>query len=430
MEKTDTNNNNFPSYSTFGKKERPAMEQVITRTPSVAYRQGTKEAIQKVLEEVELQAANRVKDGFSEVNFTLGVLNCFFVLFMFNVYPENFWIVYIFEALFLFPAKFRFMIRAKPLNQAFYYLDFCWCMNFLCVIGLLALFAAKDQIPDEVRKHLFLAGYGAACGPLLTATISLPFVSLVFHHLESITSVFIHFYPPLMFYILRWNADEVKETWPGSFNLDYEVVFWPSKDGFMGTVYGNTFILYMLWYVPYLLWQLFIGLDLPRAARRKKLKDGTPAPAVYDTVFHANMRNGLCLDIGKKIWKRPKELSMEQIKTNHFEIRDFALYMSWHFIAANLSMIMLAYPCYLSKYVHAFLLWFMAVICTYRGAIRYTYYSTKMYGRIIRKQFENEIQCSEESKKLVDNSSMQEDTFTDNASIQSFRITPSTSKED
>lgn len=76
-----------------------------SRSPSVAYREGTKEAIERVLETIEEQAEKRIKDGFSELNFTLGVLNCFFIEFVFTVYPQHLWVVYLIEGLYLFPYK-------------------------------------------------------------------------------------------------------------------------------------------------------------------------------------------------------------------------------------------------------------------------------------------------------------------------------------
>jgi hypothetical protein len=377
----------------------------IDRTPSVAYREGTREAIEKVLEKVDEQALKRVRDGFSELNFTIGVLNCFFILAMFNVYPQHLWIVYIVEALFLIPAKFHTLIEAKPLCNIFYYFDLCWFMNISGAILLVLLFLGKGQIPEEFRKELFLGTYGMACGPLLGATAALPFVSLVFHNVETMTGLFIHFYPPLLFYTFRWKAGEILEAWPNAFALDYEIVFWP-QGSFTGCVFGNTIIAYFVWFVPYLIWQLYYGLDLPRSERKTKLADGSPAPAVYDTVFHSTMRNGLCVAGGKLLWKRPEEVSMEQVKTNNFEMRDFIVYMGVHMVAVLLSTVCLAYPCYLSKYAHAAFLWMLAILCTYRGSLRYTYYSTKMYSKIIRKQFADKLDNRSESSSLDESSSL------------------------
>ena len=363
----------------------------VTRTPSAAYRHGTKEAIERVLEQVEAQAEKRVKDGFSEFNFTVGVLNCFVVMLIFTVYPQHFWLTYVIEAAFLFPFKFYLTMNAKPLNQVTYLLDYCWIMNFAGVIGFVFLGFFKNYLSDHFRKQLFLGAYGTAIGPLTGATATLPFVSLLFHHRDTMTGFFIHFFPPLLFYIMRWHGDEVKKAWPNVFDLDYEIDFWPNGS-FMDSVFGNTFVFYLIWFIPYYFWQMFIGLDLPRTHRHKKLADGrTPAPAEYDTVYHSTVRNGLCVTMGKILWNRSEEDSLEQVRTNDFELRDFYVYMAIHLISSTASIVVIGYPCFLSKYVHAALLWALLALCTYRGSKRYTYYSTKMYARIIRKQFADEI---------------------------------------
>ena len=70
----------------------------------------------------------------------------------------------------------------------------------------------------------------------------MPFVGLIFHEVNSMTSVFIHMYPPLLLYILRWESDVVEEAWPNTFVLDYEVIFFPGgmrKTPFLESVFGS-----------------------------------------------------------------------------------------------------------------------------------------------------------------------------------------------
>lgn len=204
------------------------------------------------------------------------------------------------------------------------------------------------------------------------------------------TSVFIHFYPPLLFYILRWRSDEVLESWPNTFHLQHEIEFFP-KTSFVGTVFGNTIIAYLMWYIPYCIWVFSIGFDLPRATRQKKARDGTPLSTKYDTVFHANHRNGNCIAFGKLFWGRSVEESKRQIANNDFELRDLIVYMVLHFVCAVTSILTLAYPSYLSKYAHGAFLVVCLIICTWRGAKRYTYYSTEMYARLIKSKFNDHL---------------------------------------
>lgn len=383
-----------PSKSSSSKDTTPLqdIELDIERTPSSYFRRGSSHGIQEVLTEVENQAEKRIIDGFSEINFTLGVTNCFVITYMFAAFPQHLWIIYIFEALIFFPLKARFLIKSKPLNQILYFLDYCWVMNIAGLVALLVVFWGKDAVSEAVRKHVFLAAYGTSCGPLFGSTAVLPFISLIFHHLHSITSVFIHFYPPLLFYILRWNQDLVLQSWPDTFRLDHDISFFPnSTHSFMDTVFGNTMIAYLIWFVPYSAWIITVGMDLPRSSRKKKDKNGEPRKPIYDTVFHANHRNGNCVAMGKVFWGRSEEESKRQNAQNDFEMRDLIVYLVVHFLLAMTSVVVLAYPCYLSKYAHGTFLIILLVACTWRGAKRYTYYSTAMYSRIIRSKFNDQL---------------------------------------
>lgn len=57
-------------------------------------------------------------------------------------------ISFVSSALFLFPIKFWFLNKAKPLNQLFYLLDYCWIMNAAGVIALIVLFASGNALSD------------------------------------------------------------------------------------------------------------------------------------------------------------------------------------------------------------------------------------------------------------------------------------------
>mmetsp|Transcript_14112 Transcript_14112/g.20153 ORF Transcript_14112/g.20153 Transcript_14112/m.20153 type:complete len:413 (+) Transcript_14112:186-1424(+) len=363
-------------------------------TKSQAFRHGEKDAIENVLENVDELAKKRMKDGLSEINFTVGVLNVIFIAFTMGAYPQYVWLLYLVEALYFIPMKFVQLIRTNPLNQAFYYFDFCWMMNISGIFILFLHFIKPPFMTDEFRRQIFLAIYGTCCGPLLGATFLLPFVSLMFHDLKSMASVFIHEFPPILMYFFRWNSAVIYETWPGIFDIEDindSLVFFPKSLSITGTVFGNTLVLYLIWFVFYVAWQLSFGLDLPRNPRRKLLSTGEPAPAKYDTVFHSTYRGGICVLFGRLFFGRSKEDSLQRTENNDFEIQDLMIYMLCHFTAFFLSLISLAYICFLSKYVHMTLLLVATLIICHRGAIRYTYYVTMMYGNTIRKNFADKL---------------------------------------
>ena len=352
-----------------------------------AFRDGSSAAVNKILAEVEREGRRRVENGLNETNFTLGVLNSVLIVYIFGAFPQHFWLLYIIEAFVLIPVKYNEMRNQKPLSGALFVLDFCWCMNFIGVFALI-LFSLTaplgSSIPEQFHKNLFLASFGVACGPLLGAAAILPFVALVFHNFGTMCDLFIHIYPPMLMYTLRWESDKILQAWPRTFDLDYDVQFFPSGENatFLGTIFGNTLFLYFFWLVPYLYWIVTIGMDLPT------FKEDGKAP-IYDTVFHANMRKGLCILLGNVLWKRPVEESKAQVATNRFETRDLYAYMFFHAVGVLLSILCGAYPCYRSKFLHGSLLTLLAVVCIWRGALRYTYYSTELYGKIVLKTAKN-----------------------------------------
>ena len=131
-------------------------EDLLEKTPSAAFRIGSSDAIQQVLEEVEKAAEKRIRNGLSEVNFTLGVFNCFVITYVFAAFPQHLWLMYIVEAFFFFPIKFRFLYINKPLSQVFYFLDYCWIMNMAGVAALIALFAGKAALSEGEYHTDFL----------------------------------------------------------------------------------------------------------------------------------------------------------------------------------------------------------------------------------------------------------------------------------
>ena len=72
---------------------------------------------------------------------------------------------------------------------------------------------------------------------------------------------------------------------------------------------------------------------------------------------------------------------------NNFDVIDFFIYMVFHMIAALSAFYVIGYPCFQSQNFHLFMLVFVAWLAVTRGASRYTYYTTKMYSRTLRKQF-------------------------------------------
>ena len=150
-------------------------------------------------------------------------------------------------------------------------------------------------------------------------------------------------------------------------------------------------IQYFTWITLYSLWQILIGIDLPRKHRRTKLKNGMPAPTVYDTSFHANMRESMCMVYGTYLWKRPAEESQRMIDENDFELKDFGIYMILHFVGVMATLICIAWPCYHSQTFHAVMMVVALLVVIIKGAIFYNNVMTVVYADIVQESVETEL---------------------------------------
>lgn len=365
----------------------PLRQTIVTRSEA--------ETIRKVLKEVQKSEHKRIREGFNELNFTLGVFNCVLLSYIFGNHPEHFWWLYLLEGVILLPQKIYMDYNAKPLNQVLYYLDYCWVMNFIMIVGLFVLTSAYWTIPHEIREHMLLGVVGTGCGSLLGACVVLPFVALVFHDKQSMTAVFIHLTPPMLVYTFLWHSKEIRETWPGVFKLDVDadqIQFYPDPKNriyLLGTVVGDALVIYACWFIPYVIWMLAIGLDLPRKSHKGEAR--TPR---YDTVFHSTVRDGLCETIGTVCWGRSKEESRRQMAEDDYETRDFLVYMSGHAIMAAFATTVVAYFCTKDIYIHAGFIWALAVICISRGAKRYVYWVTSMSSSTLEKHYRDILKSS------------------------------------
>jgi len=132
-----------------------------------------------VLHEMDMISLKKSSGGLSAVNFTLGVLNCFFIVYIIGAYPQHLWLVYFIESFYMIPRKFYTMWNNKPLNQALYYLDFCWMMNFMGIFFLALLILSEGahfNIGEEARQIAFKSSMGIAWKVRVSIVLSYVYV--------------------------------------------------------------------------------------------------------------------------------------------------------------------------------------------------------------------------------------------------------------
>lgn len=182
------------------------------------FMKGEEETLNKILDEVDKISLKRSAEGLNELNFTCGVLNCFFIVYIFGAYPQHMWLIFFVEGLYMLPKRFFIMWRAQPLNEALYYLDFCWIMNFsgsfllfvLIFVGIVG--GGGIAVSDVAREACFNAFLGVSLGPLMGANIVLPFVACLFHDVSTMTGLFIHLMPPMCMYTFLWKGSLIKDV--------------------------------------------------------------------------------------------------------------------------------------------------------------------------------------------------------------------------
>lgn len=368
--------------------------------PIFHHTNGEAETIRKVLLAVQRHEQERIQEGFNELNFAAGVLNSMLVAYVFGNFPEHFWLLWILEAVALIPRKIWQDWHAVPLRQILYYLDYCWVMTFVIIFSLYFMTVNWSpgilfDVPYEWRKQMYLAVLGVGCGPLLGATAVMPFVAVVFHDNKMMTSLFIHLTPPMLVYTFQWHSEEILAAWPSFFKLDVvdQVSFYPEQGPFflpgqgLGTVAGNSTVLYFLWFIPYMLWMSIWGLDLTRKARRSRDANGLSLPtSKYDTAFHCVLRDGICEQVGG-LFGRTLQESQRQQREGDYETTDFFVIMTVHATAVWLATMVVAYICLLDKRIHALLLWLIVVITVFRGAKQYVYWVTSMSSKAVQEEF-------------------------------------------
>jgi len=317
--------------------------------------------VQRCLDAIEERSKQFQAKGMTKFNFVFGVSNSLMVAWSFGALPGYFWIVYLIEVFVLLPIRWNNMIKRRP-KEHLYWLDFCWCANFVGVILLMALLF-KD-IDVSVQKWAFCAAWGLGNGPLLCA-IAVLGNSLLFHDFDNTSSVLIHLFPSLVMYEMGWNREDVREAFPSIFTYHFfnDIRLWQD-------IYYNSAVSYLFWMFLYAGWLLTIGMTSPHRG--------------YDTIFHHTMR-GAGGQVVSKILKFSREEHKEFVNTNNFP-RSYAIwYLIIHAVLV-LGSIVVGLLCFANKKIHICLCGAMVLITIYNASSRYTFYMVSSYGQAIRKE--------------------------------------------
>lgn len=325
----------------------------MERSVSIAHRVSVSMAPDLATEAINDERTKLEEMGMTTTNFAVGVTNTLAAVYLVGQQPQHFWVFYAVEIFFLLAYRTRSWIKMK---LQFYMLDFCWLINIvLCGASVLAVvtqflpstslspYVAEYSEPGAVQRQCWLILFVVATGPLAWA-IAATGNSLVFHNFDHMATLFIHSFPMLAAWCLRWS-ERAQEAYPTLLNdSSMEADLWTE-------LFLPSCAVYAMWWVPYTLWLCTDGLTRPERG--------------YDTVF--NGFSGLVQE----------KLGLPTKRSAAF------VYMLLHTVAvtATFGGALAAYRYY---YVHTALVLLMLFAAVMNGAKLYRYYMLDAYADAVR----------------------------------------------
>lgn len=318
-----------------------SIESVLQRTISGAERDG----IQSALDVVDEQKAHLLEEGLSRMSFFFGVLNVVLTALVLFKYPEHLWLFYGAKCIVLIPAWLFQMIRLY--NGALFILDYCWVANIcFCLYMALSVF---NVIPASLQPRFFLVFFASALGPLGWACILLH-NGLVFHNIEKISSLFIHFTPIVVSLTIVYYQEKLATAWPDRFPGATELGEFTMLD-----VYLHGLMFYMAWWIPYTLWLASVGIYAPDHGRA----------TVYNNLYIKH----------KSVFEKTK---LKSVRSNAM------FYLVTHLVLVNVGLLWaaLCFRFLILHFAFGLLVFFSAA---WNGAGYYEYLIANSYTKVVRK---------------------------------------------
>lgn len=241
------------------------------------------------------------------------------------------------------------MYRAE--KWLYFLIDFCYFANLTCILGFL--------LPKNVV--LLQINFTFATGPLAWAIVAWR-NSLVFHSIDKITSVYIHAFPLLLTFCIRW--------FPDGTNLDAEAL----NQGYSVYVMLLSVGLYLLWQVLY-----FLKTEM----KDRAILDSDPQLMTslrWLARDSTNVMHILVLNVVRKlhIFKKDEVFDAQSLKT---KLIFMASQLVFTFVTILPSPLL-----YHSFFLHTCFICFVFFVSTYNGANYYFEVFTAKYPKKFEKK--------------------------------------------
>eukprot|EP01114_Cavostelium_apophysatum_P016348 TRINITY_DN4627_c0_g1_i1.p1 TRINITY_DN4627_c0_g1~~TRINITY_DN4627_c0_g1_i1.p1 ORF type:complete len:427 (-),score=107.93 TRINITY_DN4627_c0_g1_i1:32-1312(-) len=278
-----------------------------------------------------------------KVAFTVGILVMAITEFVLLKKPENMPLWYTSLIFPLMLLRYYFYNKAK---YQYFMLDFCY---FAQVVLLTYLYVTPTN------ANIFQLVFGLSNGPLAVGAVMWR-NSLVFHDLDKLTSVFIHLFPPIVTFCLRW--------YPTTDNRAVCI------DDNCSIGFFNTFIFTMACYV---FWQIAYLIQTEIVDKKKIEKD-------REIMTSARWLGHIKPHPVWKFLKKKYNLPDSQVNV---------VLVGTQFIYTILTLLPII-PIYNSFHLHAMYLALVCLICVWNGANFYFEIFTQTYTKRVQRMLKDQ----------------------------------------
>ncbi|KAG0174785.1 hypothetical protein DFQ28_004479 [Apophysomyces sp. BC1034] len=187
-----------------------------------------------------------------KLSFVVGVGNACITPVLASRIPEWIPLYYSLQSIYLLPLRF---VIYRYRRWHYFIFDLCYFVNAMTLLFLWFF---------PTSPTLFIATYCLTNGPVAWAIVTWR-NSLVFHSLDKVTSVFIHIFPPLVTYTIRWMPELQQSLDATQRNTRFPALAEIPTMNFKDTMFFST-VAYLIWQVLYF---IFIIVK-----RREKVESG------------------------------------------------------------------------------------------------------------------------------------------------------------
>lgn len=248
---------------------QPIHKQINYETDKLKERLG--KSIDKFQEQWNSGKVVRFRDKLS---FALGVSTCILTALLVGMAPESMHLWYTIQLFVYLPLRYYTYQRK---GYEYFIADFCYWGNILLLVYI--------WIFPESRR-LFILSYSISYGTLAWSVVAWR-NSLLFHSIDKITSLFIHFFPPLVLHTIvhLTNKSYLKDRFPAVLKV--------KKIDLLSSVEIASFF--------YALWQIWYYFFI-QVGKQKQIQEGRPTSFTWLSKAYSKTK------LGRAVAKLPQNL--------------------------------------------------------------------------------------------------------------------------